>query len=112
MRDFETFDVYDFAFRNMDEEGVMCRYDALLSFSLEAGGPVNLVYTDLVSGTDGDEATYCSVLSDPQQAERAQFAVEHGSTPKKPPVLDLADIDEELKPLVLDILDEVLAEED
>lgn len=112
MRDFQTFEVYDFAFRNMDEEGVMCRYDALLSFSLEADGPVYLVYTDLVSDAEGDEATYCSVLCDPQQAEKAQFAVEHGSTPKKPPVLELADIDEGLKPMILDILDEVLAEED
>lgn len=112
MRDFQTFEVYDFAFRNMDEEGVMCRYDALLSFSLEPDGPVYLVYTDLVSDADGDEATYCSILCDPQQAEKAQFAVEHGSTPKKPPVLDLADIDEDLKPIILDILDGVLAEED
>lgn len=112
MRDFDTFEVYDFAFRCLDEEGVMCRYDALLSFSLEAAGPVYLVYTDLVTGQDGEEATYCSVLSDPSQAAAAQFAVEHGSTPKKPPIIDLVDIEEDLKPMVLDILDEVLSEED
>ena len=40
MRDFATFETYDFAFRCLDEEGVMCRYDALLSFSLEEAGPI------------------------------------------------------------------------
>lgn len=112
MREFETFEVYDFAFRAPDEDGVMCRYDALLSFCLEEEGPTYLVYTDLVADEDGSEATYASVLADPAQAQQAQYAVEHGMTPKKPPVIDLVDIDEGLKPMVLDVLDEVLAEQE
>ena len=61
MHDFATFETYDFAFRCLDEEGVMCRYDALLSFSLEEAGPIYLVYTDLVSDEAGEEAMYASV---------------------------------------------------
>ena len=42
----------------------------------------------------------------------AMYAVEHGMTPKKPPVVDLVDIEEDLKPMVLEVLDEVLADEE
>ena len=112
MRELATFETYDFAFRCPDEEGVMCRYDAVLAFSLEEAGPVYLVYTDLVGDDAGEEAVYCSVVADPAQVAAAQYAVEHGSTPKKPPVIDLVDIDEGLKPMVLEILDEVLEEDD
>lgn len=112
MHDFATFETYDFAFRCPDEEGVMCRYDALLSFSFEEAGPIYLVYTDLVCDEAGEEAMYASVVVDPEQVRAAQYAVEHGMTPKKPPVVDLVDIEEDLKPMVLEVLDEVLADEE
>ena len=110
--DFETFESYDFVFCSPDQDGKMCRYEAVLSFAVAAGGPEYLVYADAAPDEAGEEATYASVLADPAQARAAQYAVEHGAAPKNPPVLDLRDIvDEEEWALVERVLDEELADD-
>ena len=111
--EFETFDAYDFTFRNMDQDGVMCRYDALFSFSLGSGGATYLAYADAAPGDDGQEGLYVSLLVQPEQAAKAQRSVESGATPKKPPVIDLLDIDDpDERAQAVSALEAVLAEED
>ena len=103
---------YDFTFRAIDDEGAYCRYDAVLAYTAAPDDPMGvpgrcyLVYVDEQPDSHGDVATYASVLLDPAAAEKAQEAVDSGSAPKKPPLLELAVIetDEEL-----DLIERILA---
>ena len=104
----------DFALRAIDDEGVYCRYEALLMYVSPETELSYLVYSDAEPDDRGDVATYVS-LCDAVQVEKAQQAVDSGSTPKKPPLLTLAPVedDEELARVIaaLDALDALDDEE-
>lgn len=84
----------DFVLRAIDEEGAYCRYESILMYTPDEGGPSYLVYADLEPDGSGDVGTYVSAC-DPEQVEKAQLAVDSGCTPKKPPLLDLAPVEDE-----------------
>ena len=96
----------DFTFRAPDDDGAMARYDALFSFCDAGCGPCYLVYCDEKPDEDGEVGTYASIVCDPSQLDRAQAQVESGSVPKKPPVVDLAVIEE---PEGWDLVEQALA---
>ncbi len=108
----DTVESYDFAFRAVDDEGVYCRYDALLMYTSPETGLSYLVYSDLEPDGHGDVATYIS-LCVPEEVEKAQAVVDGGSTPKKPPLLTLTPVeDEEELAKVIAVLDALDAMED
>ena len=90
----------------------MCRYEALFAFDEPASGACYLVYCDAVPGDDGDVATYASIALDPAAVQKAQDQVDAGSTPKKPPVLELALIEGDEGWSLVDRAFELLEEED
>ena len=85
----------DFTFRAVDDDGAMARYDALFSFRDAEDGTCYLVYCDEKPDEDGEVGTYASIACDSAQLERAQTQVESGSVPKKPPVVELAVIEDD-----------------
>ena len=93
MVDLDYLETYDFTFRAIDEEGAYCRYEAVLTYAVPAAGRCYLVYVDAEPDARGEVATYASILLNPEVAEKAQLAVDSGSTPKKPPLLDLAPLE-------------------
>ncbi len=96
----------DFTFRAPDNGGAYARYDALFAFVAEESGAAYLVYADAVPDERGEVGTYASQVLDLGQVERATAQVEAGCTPRKPPVLDLAAIEDEA---VWDLVGRVLA---
>lgn len=84
----------DFMLRAIDDEGVYCRYEALLMCVSPQTGLPYLVYADAEPDERGDVATYVS-LCDAEQVEKAQMAVDSGATPKKPPLLTLTPVEDE-----------------
>lgn len=85
----------DFTFRALDDDGVLVRYDALFSFVDTEDGSCYLVYCDEEPDSADEVGTYASLVCDPSQIDRAQMQVEGGSVPKKPPVVDLAVIEDD-----------------
>lgn len=85
----------DFTFRALDDDGILARYDALFSFVDTEEGSCYLVYCDEEPDSVGEVGTYASLVRDPSQIDRAQMQVEGGSIPKKPPVVDLAVIEDD-----------------
>ena len=79
----DTVESYDFVFRAVDDEGAYCRYDALLVYTSPETGLPYLVYADAEPDSHGEVATYIS-LCVPEEVEKAQAAVDSGSTPKSP----------------------------
>ena len=101
----DTVESYDFVFRAVDDEGAYCRYDALLVYTSPETGLPYLVYADAEPDSHGEVATYIS-LCVPEEVEKAQAAVDSGSTPKKPPLLQLTPVeDEEELATVIAVLD-------
>lgn len=103
----------DFAFRALDDDGAPARYEALFAFRAPADGRLYLVYADEQPDDAGEVGTYASVAADPAQVASAQAAVDGGCAPRKPPLLELADlVDEAQWDLVETVLAMVEAEED
>lgn len=110
----DTVESCDFVFRAVDDEGVYCRYDALLMYMSPETGLSYLVYADVEPDARDEVATYISACV-PEEVEKAQAAVDSGSIPKKPPLLQLTPVEneEELAKViaVLDALDAMGDEE-
>lgn len=87
-------EAFDFTFRAPDQDGAMCRYEALFSFADDATGRVFLVYADEKPAEDGEVATYASLACEPAELQTAQAAVDAGARPKKPPVVALAEFED------------------
>lgn len=99
---------YDFVFRATDDEGSLVRYEALFAYGDVERDMCYLVYADVAPDEAGEVGTYASIVVDEGQVERAAAQFESGSAPKKPPVIELAPIeDPQVWAEVERVLDEV-----
>ncbi|MBR2836396.1 MAG: hypothetical protein IKE43_11910 [Coriobacteriales bacterium] len=89
----ESLTAYDFVFRAVDDDGLMCTYDALFACKDPLDGSEYLVYADAEPAENDDCATYASVLTEPEAAEEAQQIADSGKVLKEYPVLELIPIE-------------------
>lgn len=109
--DLDSLEDYEFVFRAVDQDGAYCRYDALVSYTDAESGSSYLVYADEQPDAQGEVALYAS-LCDIDQVHAIADSWQPGSTPKKPPLLELTDPQSEEDWKVIHDLLKALEQED